>query len=191
MNIVGRKAPIFRTDAAIGQSLRDISLLHYQIENKWVVLFFYPLDFTFVCPTEIVSLSDRISEFEALNTQVLGVSVDSVHTHLAWMRTPRSEAGVGEISFPLLSDLDKSISEDYGVLHEDKSLRGTFLIDPDGTVQSCTINNLPVGRNVDEILRTIQAYQYVRVHNETCPANWKAGQEGMPESLEGVKSTIG
>jgi peroxiredoxin (alkyl hydroperoxide reductase subunit C) len=188
MSIIGNAAPNFEAEAAKGGEIVNISLDNYR--GKWLVLFFYPLDFTFVCPTELVAFSDRVDEFRALDAELLGVSVDSVHTHLAWMRTPRSQAGVGELAYPLLSDISKEISKAYDVLHGDVALRGVFIIDPDGNVQSATVNNLAVGRNVDEVLRTLKAYQYVAEHGGTCPVNWQAGQDGMDATLEGVKKVI-
>lgn len=138
------------------------------------MLFFYPLDFTFVCPTEIISFSDRIKEFKDLNTEVVGVSVDSHFSHLAWTNTPRKEGGIGKIEYPLLADLTKKISSDYGVLLDEAgiSLRGLFIIDPNQVVRQITINDLPVGRSVDETLRLIKAFQFVDKHGEVCPANW-------------------
>ena len=189
MSIVGQAAPDFSAAAAREGEEVQISLSDYR--GKWLVLFFYPLDFTFVCPTELVAFSDRAGDFKALNAELLGVSVDSVHTHLAWMRTPRSEAGVGELNYPLLSDLGGSIAESYGVLHGNVALRGVFLIDPEGMVQTGTVNNLPVGRNVEEVLRTVKAYQHVAANGGTCPANWQEGEAGMDATLDGVKGVIG
>jgi len=189
MSIIGNAAPHFEGEAAKDGEIVNISLSDFK--GKWLVLFFYPLDFTFVCPTELVAFSDRIEDFKAMGAELVGVSVDSVHTHLAWMRTPRSEAGVGELGYPLLSDISKDIAKSYDVLHGDVALRGVFLIDPEGTVQTATVNNLPVGRNVDEVLRTLKAYQYVAEHGGTCPANWQDGQDGMDASLDGVKKVIG
>lgn len=190
MSIIGNAAPDFRAEAAKDGEIVEIGLSDFK--NRWLVLFFYPLDFTFVCPTELVAFSDRAEDFRAVGCDLLGVSVDSVHTHLAWMRTPRSQAGVGDLAYPLLSDLNKDIARAYDVLAPDGvALRGVFLIDPDGNVQTATINNLPVGRNVDEVLRTVKAYQYVRANGGTCPANWQEGQQGMEMSLEGVKKVIG
>ena len=188
MSIIGKTAPSFAGEAALEGEIVNISNDTYA--GKWVVLFFYPLDFTFVCPTEIVAFNDAVAGFKALNTEIVGCSVDSVHTHLAYMRTPRSQAGVGDLDFPLLSDLDKSIAANFDVLDHDKALRGVFIIDPDGVIQSGTINNLAVGRNVAEVERTLKGFQYVREHGGICPANWEAGNDGMAESLEGVKSTI-
>ncbi|MCB9673034.1 MAG: peroxiredoxin [Alphaproteobacteria bacterium] len=189
MSIIGNKAPHFAGEAAKDGEIVEISLDQYA--GKWLVLFFYPLDFTFVCPTELVAFSDRAEDFKAIGAEILGVSVDSVHTHLAWMRTPRNQAGVGDLAYPLLSDINKTVCSDYDVLLDGVALRGVFLIDPDGMVQSATVNNLPVGRNVDEVLRTVQAYQYVREHGGTCPANWHQGDAGMDATLDGVKKVIG
>ncbi len=189
MGIIGRPAPHFSGEAAKDGEVVNISLSDYK--GKWLVLFFYPLDFTFVCPTELVAFSDRAADFRDNDAEILGVSVDSVHTHLAWMRTPREQAGVGELAYPLLSDLSKKVAEAYDVLHGDVALRGVFIIDPDGNAQSATVNNLPVGRSVDEVLRTLKAYQYVRKNGGTCPADWNDGDEGMPGTLEGVKQVIG
>jgi len=189
MGIIGKKAPNFSGKAAYNGEIIDVSLEDYA--GKWLILFFYPLDFTFVCPTEVVSFSDRADEFKAAGAEILGVSVDSVHTHLAWLRTPRSEAGVGELAYPLLADMDRKICKKYKVLSGSVALRGVYIIDPDGVVQSGTVNNLPVGRNLDEVLRTLQAYQYVKSSGNVCPANWKQGDTGMAPSLDGVKETIG
>lgn len=188
MSIIGKPAPHFSGEAAKEGEIVNISLEDYK--GKWLVLFFYPLDFTFVCPTEVVSFSDRASEFNALGAEILGVSVDSVHTHLAWMRTPRSQAGVGDLNYPLFSDLNKEVAQAYDVLDGDVALRGVFIIDPDGMVQSGTVNNLPVGRNLDEVLRTLQGYQFVKSSGDVCPANWQQGDAGMAATLEGVKSVI-
>ena len=189
MPLVGSEAPTFTADAALAGDVVKFDLAEHR--GKWVCLFFYPLDFTFVCPTELVAFNDAAEQFAALNTTLAAVSVDSVHTHLAWLRTPRSEAGVGELAYPLISDLGKSIAEDYGVLGGPVALRGLFLIDPEGTVQHATINNLPVGRNVAEVLRTLEAFQFTQEHGEVCPANWKKGDAGMAATLDGVKATIG
>jgi peroxiredoxin (alkyl hydroperoxide reductase subunit C) len=149
-----------------------------------LVLFFYPLDFTFVCPTEITAFSDRVAEFDALGAKVVGASVDSKFSHLAWVQTPRNKGGLGKMAIPLLADITKSISRDYGVLVEDPAdglcgvtLRGTFVIDPKGVVRSVTVNDEAVGRSVDEVLRTIQALQYADVHGVGCPAGWRPGSK--------------
>ena len=169
---VGLQAPDFTATAVVDQEFQDISLTQYR--GKYVVLFFYPLDFTFVCPTEITAFSDRYDAFKALNTEVLGVSVDSQFSHLAWVQTDRKQGGLGDINYPLVADLKKDIARAYNVLDEEEgvALRGLFIINPEGVVQHATINNLPVGRNVDETLRVLQAFQYVQSNpDEVCPAN--------------------
>lgn len=149
-------------------------------KGKWVVLFFYPKDFTFVCPTEIIAFSDRVSEFKALNCEVVGASIDTPEVHLAWVRTPRKKGGLGLMQIPLVSDVSHTISNDYGVLTPDGiALRGLFIIDPAGTVQQITINNFPVGRSVDETLRLVQAFQFNAKHGEVCPAGWTPGEPTM------------
>jgi len=169
---VQKPAPDFAGTAVVDSGFKQISLADFH--GKYLVLFFYPLDFTFVCPTEIISFSDRISEFKALNAEVVGVSTDSHFSHLAWINLARKEGGLGGLNYPLLSDFHKNISRDYGVLIEDAgiALRGLFLIDPQGTVRQMTINDLPVGRSVDETLRLIKAFQFVEQNGEVCPANW-------------------
>ncbi|APD48973.1 peroxiredoxin [Synechococcus sp. CS-602] len=185
---VGQQAPGFTATAVVDQEFKDVSLADYR--GQYVVLFFYPLDFTFVCPTEITAFSDRYSEFSNLNAEVLGVSVDSQFSHLAWIQTDRSQGGLGDIAYPLVADLKKTIASSYNVLDEDAgvALRGLFIIDPDGIVQHATINNLSVGRNVDETLRVLQAFQYVRAHSgEVCPANWTPGELTMKPDPVGSK----
>lgn len=189
MGIVGNKAPEFSGDAALNGEITQISLDSYK--GKWLVLFFYPLDFTFVCPTEIVAFDDARAKFAEAGAEIVGVSVDSVHTHLAWTRTDRADAGVGNLGFPLLSDLGGRIASAYDVLNGDVALRGVFVIDPEGVVQSATVNFLPIGRNVDEVFRTLKAAQFTREHGQVCPANWQVGDEGMDATLEGVAETIG
>ncbi|XP_047111264.1 peroxiredoxin-like [Schistocerca piceifrons] len=166
-------APDFRGTAVVNSSFEEIKLADYK--GKYLVLFFYPLDFTFVCPTEIIAFNERIQEFKSLNTEVIGVSTDSHFSHLAWINTPRKAGGLGSLNFPLLSDFNKIISRDYGVLVESEgvALRGLFIIDPQGILRQITINDLPVGRSVDETLRLIKAFQFVEKHGEVCPANWK------------------
>lgn len=187
--IVQLQAPEFKAQAVMPDgSFKEISLSDYK--GKYVVLFFYPLDFTFVCPTEIIALSDRLGEFEARNTQVVGVSVDSHFSHFAWRNTPRKEGGIGEVAYPLVSDLDKSISRRYGVLVEKPgiALRGLFIIDATGKLRHITVNDLPLGRNVDEVLRVVDAIQFNEKHGEVCPANWHKGDEGMKPDQGGLKS---
>ncbi|KAF7818833.1 2-Cys peroxiredoxin BAS1, chloroplastic [Senna tora] len=179
--LVGNTAPDFEAEAVFDQEFIKVKLSEY-IGKKYVILFFYPLDFTFVCPTEITAFSDRYSEFEALNTEVLGVSVDSVFSHLAWVQTDRKSGGLGDLRYPLISDVTKSISKSYGVLIPDQgiALRGLFIIDKEGVIQHSTINNLAIGRSVDETKRTLQALQYVQENpDEVCPAGWKPGEKSM------------
>lgn len=167
-----KPAPAFKGQAVVNQDFKEIQLSDYK--GKYLVLFFYPLDFTFVCPTEIIAFSDRIKEFKDLGAEVVGVSVDSHFSHLAWVNTPRKDGGLGKLDYPLLADLTKKISRDYGVLLEDAgiALRGLFIIDPKGVVRQITINDLPVGRSVDETLRLIKAFKFTDEHGEVCPANW-------------------
>ncbi|MBK8189645.1 MAG: peroxiredoxin [Vampirovibrionales bacterium] len=167
---IGKPAPEFTTQAYVNGEIKELSLSQYR--GKWVVLFFYPLDFTFVCPTEIQGFNERLGDFEKLNAQVLGGSVDSVYSHKAW-----SEGALGQMKYPLFSDLSHRISRDYGVLVEDKglSLRGCFIIDPEGVLKSYVVNDLAVGRNVDEIHRLVQAFQ----SGELCPVGWKPGEKTL------------
>ena len=184
---VGMQAPDFAATAVVDQEFKDITLSQYR--GKYVVLFFYPLDFTFVCPTEITAFSDRYSDFSSKNTEVLGVSVDSKFSHLAWIQTPRNEGGIGDINYPLVSDLKREISQSYNVLNEDgEADRGLFIINPKGVIMHSTINKAPVGRNIDETLRILQAYQYVESHpDEVCPAGWTPGDKTMKEDPKGSK----
>lgn len=169
-------------------SIKEIKLSDYK--GKYVVLFFYPLDFTFVCPTEILSMSDRIGEFKERGAEVIGVSVDSPYSHIAWRNTPRKKGGIGDVTYPLVSDLDKSIAANYGVLLEKPgiALRGLFIIDRELKLRHITINDLPLGRNVDEVLRVLDAVQFSEKHGEVCPANWTKGKKGMKPDQEGLES---
>jgi peroxiredoxin (alkyl hydroperoxide reductase subunit C) len=189
MSIIGKPAPKFSGQAASQGEIVNVKLDDYK--GRWLVLFFYPLDFTFVCPTEIVSFNDHYEEFKKIDADVLGCSVDSVHTHLAYQRTPREQAGVGDLKFPLLSDMSRDTSRMFDVLDGDVALRGVFVINPEGLVLSGIVNSGAVGRNVEEVLRTLKAYQHVAKHGGTCPADWKEGQEGMEKSLKGVAGHIG
>ena len=184
---VGLQAPDFTATAVVDQEFKEISLSQYR--GKYVVLFFYPLDFTFVCPTEITAFSDRYAYFSSKNTEVLGVSVDSQFSHLAWIQTPRNQGGLGDINYPLVADLNKEIGNSFNILDDEgKALRGLYLIDPDGVIVHATINNLPVGRNVDETLRLLQAFQYVQSNpDEVCPANWTPGEATMKPDPVGSK----
>ncbi|XP_077468800.1 thioredoxin-dependent peroxide reductase, mitochondrial [Stigmatopora argus] len=169
---VTQPAPAFKATAVYNGDFKEMSLADFN--GKYLVLFFYPLDFTFVCPTEIISFSDKANEFHDINCAVVGVSVDSHFTHLAWINTPRKAGGLGKIHIPLLADLTKQISRDYGVLLENPgiALRGLFIIDPNGIVKHMSVNDLPVGRCVEETLRLVKAFQFVETHGEVCPASW-------------------
>lgn len=185
--LVGNIAPDFKATAVFDQEFVDISLSSYK--GKYVVLFFYPLDFTFVCPTEITAFSDRYDEFASLNTEILGCSVDSEFSHLAWVQTDRKEGGLGDIKYPLVSDLKKEIATAYDVLTDEGiALRGLFIIDREGLIQHSTINNLAFGRSVDETLRVLQSIQYVQDNpDEVCPAGWKPGEKTMKPDPSGSK----
>ena len=175
--ILEKPAPIFRGTAVINGDFKDIALDAFK--GKYVVLFFYPLDFTFVCPTEIIAFSDRANEFAAINCQLIAASCDSHFSHLAWVNTPRNEGGLGKMQIPLLADKSASIAKDYQVYNEATGIpyRGLFIIDCKGNLRQITINDLPVGRSVDETLRLVQAFQYTDKHGEVCPANWKPGSK--------------
>jgi alkyl hydroperoxide reductase subunit AhpC len=185
--LVTKTAPDFKAQAVMpnGQ-FEEITLSQYR--KKYVLIFFYPLDFTFVCPTEIIAFSDRASEFETLGVQILGVSVDSHFSHLAWRNTARTQGGIGEIKYPLIADLNKQIARDYDVLVNDSvALRGLFLIDKDGVVRHQVVNDLPLGRSVDEALRMVQALQYFEKNGEVCPADWKEGKRTIKASVGASK----
>jgi alkyl hydroperoxide reductase subunit AhpC len=173
--LVTKEAPGFKAQAVMPDgSFKEISLRDYR--GKHVILFFYPLDFTFVCPTEIIAFSEAAPKFQSLGVELLGCSVDSHFTHLAWRNTPRNQGGLGDIRYPLIADLDKKIAEAYDVLLPGGiALRGLFLIDRDGIVRHQVVNDLPLGRNVEEALRLVQALQFVEKHGEVCPANWHEG----------------
>lgn len=176
--LVQKDAPDFKAQALVGKAFKEIQLSDYK--GKWVALFFYPLDFTFVCPTEITAFSDRVDEFKKLNCEILGCSVDSQFSHLAWANTPRKEGGLGEVHYPLLADITKKIARDYGVLVNDAiALRGLFLISPKGKVLYSVVHDLGVGRSVDETLRVVAAFQQVEKTGEVCPANWHHGKKTM------------
>jgi alkyl hydroperoxide reductase subunit AhpC len=173
---IGKPAPNFQADALVDGQFQTLKLEDFA--GKWLVLLFYPLDFTFVCPTELLAFSDRIAAFRELDAEVVGVSVDSKYTHLAWTQRPRKQGGIEGLRFALLADLKRELARDYGVLTEDGvALRGLFLIDPSGVVQHATINNLAVGRSVDETLRVVQAFRFVQENGEVCPADWKPGAD--------------
>ncbi|KPP72371.1 thioredoxin-dependent peroxide reductase, mitochondrial-like, partial [Scleropages formosus] len=184
---VTQRAPQFRGTAVHNGEFREITLDDFK--GKYLVLFFYPLDFTFVCPTEIISFSDKANEFHDINCEVVGVSVDSHFTHLAWTNTPRKSGGLGPIHIPLLADLNKQVSRDYGVLLEGQgiALRGLFIIDPSGVIKHMSVNDLPVGRSVEETLRLVKAFQYVETHGEVCPASWTPKSPTIKPTPEGSK----
>ncbi len=185
MTIVGDKAPDFTAKAYHKGEFIDYKLSDRR--GKWVCLLFYPLDFTFVCPTEILAFSKRAKEFAELGCEVVGISVDSHFVHKAWAETDRAQGGLGGVEIALVSDLNKTISEAYGVLRGGVALRGLFLIDPEGTVQHATINNLPVGRSTAEALRTLKAFEFVAAHQgEVCPADWDEGVEPMKASPQAM-----
>mmetsp|Transcript_3009 Transcript_3009/g.4375 ORF Transcript_3009/g.4375 Transcript_3009/m.4375 type:complete len:379 (+) Transcript_3009:156-1292(+) len=182
---IGKPAPTFKAGAVVDGEITEVDLADYR--GKWTVLLFYPKDFTFVCPTEIIAFSDAAPRFKALNAEVLALSTDTEESHLAWIRTPRKRGGLGHMQIPIVADVTKAISADYGVLLEDIgiALRGLFLINPEGVLEQITVNNLPVGRSVDETLRLLQAFQFVAEHGEVCPANWKPGEKTMIPDPEG------
>lgn len=187
--LVGKKAPDFKATAVVnGNDFKEIKLSDYH--GKYVVMFFYPLDFTFVCPTELHAFQEKLEAFKKLNCEVLGVSVDSHFSHLAWLNTPKSDGGIKGVTYPVVSDIHKTISRDFDVLIPEAgvALRGTFLIDKNGVVQQQTINSLPLGRSVDEMLRLVEALQYTETHGEVCPANWKKGDTAMKATQEGLKT---
>lgn len=184
--LVTKEAPDFAAQAVMGDnSFAEFKLSDYR--GKYVVLFFYPLDFTFVCPSEIIAFDRALDKFKAKNVEVIGVSVDSQFTHFAWKNTPVDQGGIGQVKYPLVADLNKNISRDYGVLFDDSvALRGLFLIDKEGIIRHAVVNDLPLGRNVDEVLRMVDAQQFNEKHGEVCPANWREGEEGMKPTAEGV-----
>lgn len=186
--LVTQTAPDFTAAAVMADGSINESFSLSDYRGKYVVLFFYPLDFTFVCPSEIIAHHKRVAEFEARGVQVIGVSIDSQFTHFAWRNTAVANGGIGKIDFPLVADVNHSIVQSYGVEHPDAgvALRGSFLIDKEGVVQHAVVNNLPLGRNVDEMLRLVDALQFTEEHGEVCPAGWQKGEKGMTPTAEGV-----
>lgn len=184
--LVTKEAPDFTAQAVMGDNeFAELKLSSYR--GKYVLLFFYPLDFTFVCPSEIIAFDKAVKEFKKKNVEVIGVSVDSHFTHLAWKNTPRDKGGIGKIQYPLVSDLDRSIAKNFGVLfNESLALRGLFLIDKEGIVRHALVNDLPLGRSVDEAIRVIDALQFTEKYGEVCPANWHDGDDAMKPTAEGV-----
>lgn len=189
--LVTKKAPDFTATAIYpDNSISDISLS--SVRGKYVILFFYPLDFTFVCPSEIIAFNKKIDEFRKRECEVIGVSVDSQYSHYAWKNTLPENGGIGNIRFPLVADLTKEISRNYGVLYnESVALRGLFLIDREGIIRHQVINDLPLGRSVDEAMRMLDSLQHFEKYGEVCPANWKPGEEAMKPTAVGVASYLG
>ena len=205
-SLIGKKAPVFKADAVVngGEFIENFSLEQY-IGKKEVVFFFYPLDFTFVCPTELLAFQAKLHEFEKRNVAVVGCSIDSKFSHWAWLNTDKNNGGIKGVTYPIVADLTKTIAENYGVLageydydEEGNSIfvgnpvayRGSFLIDKSGIIRHCVINDLPLGRSVDETLRMLDALQFVEQNGEVCPANWKEGEEAMTASSEGVANYL-
>ena len=184
--LVTQRAPDFAATAVMADnSFGEIRLSDYR--GKYTVLFFYPLDFTFVCPSEILAFNRRVEEFNKKDCALIGVSVDSHFTHLAWKETEIEKGGIGNVQYPLVSDIKKEIAEAYGVLHDGSvALRGLFLIDKDGVVRHAVVNDLPLGRSVDEALRMLDALRFTEEHGEVCPANWREGEDAMKPTAEGV-----
>ncbi len=186
--LVTKKAPDFTAPAVLGNGeiVEDFKLYDNFGENG-TVLFFYPLDFTFVCPSELIAFDHRLKEFHDRGINVIGCSVDSQFSHFAWRETPVEKGGIGKVGYPLVADLTKQIARDYDVLLDGGvALRGSFLIDKDGTIRHAVINDLPLGRNIDEMLRMVDAMLFTNEHGEVCPANWEKGKEGMKPDPEGV-----
>lgn len=189
--LVARPAPDFTAAAVMPDGSINEHFRLSDLRGHYVVLFFWPLDFTFVCPSEIIAHDNRIARFKELNVQVVGVSIDSHYTHFAWRNTPVEKGGIGPVRFPLVADIKHEITRAYGVEHPDGvALRASFLIDREGIVQHQVVNNLPLGREVDEMLRLVEALQYTEQHGEVCPAGWRKGQSGMKPTAEGVATYL-
>jgi peroxiredoxin (alkyl hydroperoxide reductase subunit C) len=189
--LVTKEAPDFTATALMPDGSFKADFKLSSLRGQKVVLFFYPLDFTFVCPSELVAFHNRIKEFQGRKAQVVGCSVDSQFTHLAWTNTPVEQGGVGKLAYPLVADLSKNVARAYDVLlNESVALRGSFLIDEQGVVRHQVVNDLPLGRNIDEMLRMIDALDFHKQHGEVCPANWTKGKSGMKPTQEGVKSYL-
>jgi peroxiredoxin (alkyl hydroperoxide reductase subunit C) len=189
--LVGRQAPDFKAAAVLADgSIRDDFRLS-DFRGQYVVLFFWPLDFTFVCPSEIIAHHNRAAQFRERGVQLVGVSIDSQYTHYAWRNTAVSEGGIGAVDFPMVADINHDIVRAFGVEHPDGvALRASFLIDREGMVQHQVVNNLPLGRNVDEMIRTVDALQFTEEHGEVCPAGWRPGSAGMKADADGVSSYL-
>jgi peroxiredoxin (alkyl hydroperoxide reductase subunit C) len=185
--LVGKAAPEFAATAVYGNNeIKELKLSSYK--GKYVVLFFYPLDFTFVCPSELIAFDHRLEDFKKLSVEVIGCSIDSQFTHLAWKNTPVDKGGIGQVKYPLVADVKHSICQAFDVefAAAGVAFRGSFLIDKDGIVQHQVVNNLPLGRNIDEMLRMVDALQFTEQHGEVCPAGWQKGKAGMKASPDGV-----
>lgn len=190
--LIGQVAPDFTATAVMpDNSMNEKFQFHEYLSGSYGLLFFWPLDFTFVCPTEILAFDHRMKAFEEKGVKVVGASVDSAYTHVAWKKTPVEEGGIGPVRFPVVSDLSKAVSRSYGVLlNESVALRGTFLIDRKGVIRHYVINDLPLGRNVDEALRMVDALQFFEQNGEVCPAGWNKGQSAIKASEEGIRSYL-
>lgn len=190
--LVGKTAPDFKATAVVNGAIQEGYSLADQ-KGKYVLLFFYPLDFTFVCPTELHAFQEAVPEFEKKNVQVIGVSVDSQFSHFAWVNTPKAKGGIEGVTYPLVADLNKTISADYDVLAEGLGIayRGLFLIDKEGVVRHQVVNDLPLGRNVAEAMRMVDALQFYEENGEVCPANWKEGDKSMKPTNEGLEEYFG
>ncbi len=190
--LVGKKAPDFTAAAVMADGSINESFSLSDYDGQYRVLFFYPLDFTFVCPSELIAFDHRIKEFESRGVQVIGCSIDSQFTHAAWRNTPVNEGGIGAVAYPLVADVKHEICQAYDVEFADAGVafRGSFLIDKEGVVRHQVVNDLPLGRNIDEMLRMIDALQFTEEHGEVCPAGWSKGKEGMKPDAEGVASYL-
>jgi len=192
MSFVGGPAPEFELEGYFNGQFSKVKLTEYR--KKWVLLLFYPLDFTFVCPTEVLNFSAAAEQFSKLNCQIFGISVDSIYVHKAWVDTKREDGGLGgSLNYPLLSDLNKVTARDYGILMEDEgvALRGLFLISPEGVIMHATINSLSVGRSVTEAMRILKAFQFVSSHEgQVCPADWEEGKDAMAANSDGMKKYL-
>jgi peroxiredoxin (alkyl hydroperoxide reductase subunit C) len=185
--LVTNPAPEFKAEVVMPDNTIAEKTLTELRGGKYALVYFYPLDFTFVCPSEIIAFDKKLDEFKKRDCEVIGISVDSAFTHLAWKRTPREKGGIGDVQYPLVADLSKKIAKDYGVLfNKSVALRGLFLLDKEGVIRHAVINDLPLGRNVEEALRMVDALQFTEKHGEVCPANWKEGEEGMKPTADGV-----
>lgn len=191
--LVGKTAPDFTAAAVMedGFIKEDFHLMEH-LNGSYGVVFFWPLDFTFVCPSEILAYSNRVEKLSAMNTKVVGISIDSQFTHYAWRNTAPKDGGLGPVKFPMVADVSKQITREYGILHQDEvALRGTFVIDRDGIVRHQLVNDLPLGRNADETVRMVEALQFHEEVGEVCPAGWQKGDEGMKDTAEGVADYLG